>query len=152
MKLHLGAGAAAKYHKDWVNVDFIETEGVDVVHNLNVYPWPFADGTIDEIKAIDLIEHLPTHIDDTSTLLLFIEECYRIMKPGGKLFMATPHWQSKNLWIDFTHVRGFDVRSFDYFDPTTDLGRDYGYYSKCKFKVSAVRTSNDNCEFTMKKL
>lgn len=152
MRLHLGAGTAAKYHPDWVNVDFIKTEGIDVVHNLNAYPWPFKDGEADEIKAIDLIEHLPTHIDGMSTMLLFIEECHRILKPGGILFMTTPHWQSKNLWIDFTHVRGFDERSFDYLDPSTQLGKDYGYYSKCKFLVSSKRTENDNVEFKLVRL
>lgn len=152
MKLHLGAGTAAKYHKDWTNLDFLDGPDIDVVHNLNNYPWPFEDNSAEHIKAIDLIEHLPTHIGDTSTMLLFIEECHRILKPGGMLFITTPHWQSKNLWIDFTHVRGFDERSFDYFDPQTDLGRDYGYYSDCKFQVIAARTPNDNVEFTMVKI
>lgn len=148
-RIHLGAGTAAKYHKDYINVDFIDGPDIDVVHNLNVYPWPFEDECAKEIRAIDLIEHLPTHIGDMPSLLLFIEECHRILKPLGQIYMQTPHWQSKNLWIDPTHVRGFDERSFDYFDPNTDLGRDYGYYSKCKFSVHTERTDNDNVIISM---
>jgi len=40
----------------------------------------------------------------------------------------------------------------DYFSPDTDLGRDYGYYSACKFKVEAVLTENLNVQFAMVKL
>lgn len=152
MRINLGAGTSAKYYPDHVNVDFIDSEGIDVVHNLNKFPWPFKDNSADQIQAIDVIEHLPSHLDDIPTMLLFMEEAHRILKKGGELYLTTPHWQSRNLWIDFTHVRGFDERSFDYFDPSTDLGKDYGYYSKCKFTVKATRTPNDNVEFRMIKL
>jgi SAM-dependent methyltransferase len=150
-QIHLGAGAMARYNQDWVNVDFIDGEYIDVVHNLNEYPYPFKTGEASKIKAIDVIEHLPTHIDGYPTVLKFIEECHRILKTGGELFLQTPHWQSKNLWIDPTHVRGFDERSFDYFDPDKALGKDYGYYSKAKFMVFVTRTENDNLEIRMVK-
>lgn len=39
------------------------------------------------------------------------------------------------MWIDPTHVRGFDPKSMDYFDPSTDFGKWYGYYTRGKFKV-----------------
>jgi SAM-dependent methyltransferase len=152
MKLHLGAGTAAKYHPDYINVDFLPAEGIDVVHNLNNYPWPFEDSSAEEIKCIDLIEHLPSHdLGGAPMVIKFVNECHRILKPSGKLFMTTPHHTSPNLWIDPSHTRGFDLRSFDYWDESTDLGRDYGYYTPCKYKVSAVLTDNLNCEFTLEK-
>lgn len=148
IKINLGAGSEPT--EGWINVDWIEQEGIQVVHNLLDFPWPFKDEVADEIKAIDVLEHMPLfNSKNESTPIKFIEECWHILQDGGKLFITVPHWQSPNLWIDPTHVRGYDERSFDYFDPETDLGKWYGYYSDCKFDVSAVRTPNDNVEFTM---
>lgn len=148
IKINLGAGSEPT--EGWVNVDWILQDGINVVHNLLDFPWPFSDESADEIKAIDVLEHMPLfNSGNESTPIKFIEECWRILTPGGKLFITVPHWQSPNLWIDPTHVRGYDEKSFDYFDPTTDLGKWFGYYSPCKFHVSAVRTPNDNVEYTM---
>lgn len=157
MKINLGAGSEPELTEGWVNVDWKAIKGIDVVHNLLTFPWPFEDSVADEIKAIDVLEHMPSfvygnHVDDPeSTPIKFIEECHRLLSSGGKLFITVPHWQSKNLWIDPTHVRGYDEQSFDYFDPDKFLGQAYGYYSDKKFKVTSVRTDNDNVEFTMVK-
>lgn len=142
IKINLGCGKEPT--EGYVNLDWIDGPGVDVVHNLFKYPWPFKDNSATNIKAIDVLEHMPP---DTS--IKFIEECHRILQPGGELFMTMPHYESKNLWIDPTHFRGYDEKSFDYFDPDTDFGTWYGYYSQCKFKVSTIRTANDNVEFTL---
>lgn len=149
-KINLGCGS--EIEKEWINVDWIDQPGVDVVHNLLEFPWPFKSNFADQMMARDVLEHMPLfNAKNESTSIKFIEECWRILKPGGKLFITVPHWQSKNLWIDPTHVRGYDEKSFDYFDPDKDLGKWYGYYSDKKFRVSSVRTPNDNVEFTMYK-
>jgi hypothetical protein len=41
---------------DETYVDRRDLPGVDVVHNLDVYPWPFADGAFDEVVAVHLVE------------------------------------------------------------------------------------------------
>lgn len=145
MKLNLGCGMEPNLEEGWVNVDILKLDKVDVVHDLNIYPYPFDNSVADEIKAIDIIEHLDKPKD-------FIEEVHRILQVGGKLFLTTPHWQSKNCWIDLTHRRGFDECSFDYFDDSKQFGKDYNYYSKCKFSVATNRTENDNLEITMVKV
>lgn len=151
MKINLGAGSEPE--KGWVNLDWIPGPGIDVIHNLLETPWPFPNECADEMLARDVLEHMPNFTDDKqSTPIAFIEESHRILIPGGKLFMTVPHWQSRNLWIDPTHVRGYDELSLDYFDPSKELGQFYGYYSKCKFRVSSIRTPNDNVEFTLIKL
>lgn len=144
MRINLGAGAEPA--PGYVCVDILDLPNIDVVHDLSKFPWPFKDEEAEEIKAIDLLEHLPP-----SKTIAFIEECWRILTPGGKLFIQTPHWRSLNCWIDPSHYRGFDVQSMDYFDPETTFGKNYPYYSKCKFKVRVNVTENLNCEFTMVK-
>lgn len=154
IKINLGAGSEPT--PGWVNTDWLQMPGIDKVFNLLQFPWPFDDNVADEILARDVIEHMPNFTaGGQSTPIEFVRECWRILQPGGKLFMTTPHWASPNMWIDPTHVRGFDVKSFDYFDPDTDFGKWYGYYSADrKFTVSCNLThmpdgSPSNVEFTM---
>lgn len=139
MRIALGCGSQGK--AGFINVDWIDQKGVDVVHNLLEFPYPFDDGVADYIELIDVLEHMPSFTDDNKSFPIeFVNECWRILKVGGELVIQVPHWQSPNTWIDPTHVRGYDMRSMDYFDPSTDLGRDYGYYSDHKFMVAKELT------------
>lgn len=150
-KLHLGAGT--EILEGYINTDIVSLPRIDVVHNVMNFPWPWEDGSMVEIKAKDLIEHLPTHTHEyESTIIKFIEEAYRLLVPKGILWVQTPSWEADFLWIDPTHTRGFDIRSFDFFDPSTDFGRSTGFYSKCKFKVEATQLENKNLQFVMEKI
>lgn len=151
LKISLGAGT--EIEDGFINVDIVALEGIDVVHNLMQFPYPFKDNSAEFIRAKDLIEHLATHLPDgRNTLIAFIEECHRILQVGGTLWIQTPSWDADFLWIDPTHVRGYDIRSFDFFDPDTDFGRSTGFYSDCKFTVKADRLENGNLQFELVKL
>lgn len=150
LKINLGAGEDNE--SDWVNVDMIDLPGIDVVHNLIKFPYPFEDNSADEIKAVDVLEHLPPYIGDEHGVIKFINECHRILKPGGTLYMQTPGWRARFLWIDPTHVRGFDIQSMDFFDPSKHFGQTTGFYSPCKFNVRAEELPNHNLRFWMTKI
>ena len=150
VRINLGAGSDPT--AGWINVDMIKLEGIDVVHNLIHFPYPFEDNSAHEIKAIDVLEHLPPYIGEDHGVIKFIEECHRILKPGGTLFLQTPGWKAEFLWIDPTHVRGFDIQSMDFFDPDTHFGKTTGFYSPCKFKVRAEELENHNIRFWMEKI
>lgn len=170
-KISLGAGTEIEQGKDWVNVDLLDLPGIDVVHNLMNFPYPFEDESADEIKAKDLIEHLDHYVPKVMvgpmnrprndfykpnrvgqpTIIAFIEEAHRILKPGGTLWIQTPRFDAEFLWIDPTHVRGFHERSFDFFDPDTDFGKSTGFYSQAKFKVKSEVTENKNLIFELEK-
>lgn len=155
VKINLGAGSEPT--EGWINVDWLPLDGIDIVQNLLETPWKIDSNIADEIKAIDVLEHMPNFTpDNKSTPIAFVEECHRILQTGGKLTIQVPHYLSPNLWIDPTHVRGYDPKSMDYFDPETDIGKWYGYYSDKKFKVTAEVSKMDdgqpsNVTFTMVK-
>jgi len=111
-----------------VNVDMRPSTGAEVIHDLNELPWPFSDEEFDCVYALDILEHLDSVVDT-------LEEIHRILKPGGVAEIRYPHWQSENSWIDPTHKWHLHERSLNYFDPTTEIGKKYGYYSECKFKI-----------------
>lgn len=153
MKISLGCGLEIEQSVEWINVDSLPLPGVDMVQDCGQFPYLFDDNSAEYIKAKDLIEHLPNFTADGRPMIIaFIEECHRILKPDGLLWIQTPSWDADFLWIDPTHVRGFDVRTFDFFDPETDFGRSTGFYSKAKFKVEATKTENRNLQISMRKI
>lgn len=149
-KINLGAGTDIQ--EGYVNVDMVDLEGIDVVHNLMRYPWPFEDNSASEIRAVDVLEHLPPYIGEEHGVIKFINECWRILEHGGELFIQTPGWRAEFLWIDPTHVRGFDIQSMDFFDPEKPFGKSTGFYSPYKFSVRAEELENHNLRFWMKKV
>ena len=95
-KLDLGCGG--KKREGFIGVDQYAMEGVDVVLNIGVDPWPWEDGTVEEIHASHFLEHLtaPQRVH-------FMNEAFRVMKEGAKATVVTPHWASNRAYGDFTH-------------------------------------------------
>lgn len=81
-KLHIGCGD--NILKGWLNTDFYPLASgiihLDATKKLN-----FSASSFDYIFSEHMIEHIP-QIKATSML----QECYRILKPGGKLRLVTP--------------------------------------------------------------
>lgn len=128
-KLHIGCGHIIK--EGWVNHDIAALPGVDVVHDLEVFPWPWADSEFQEVHMDNVLEHLG---DVTRAM----EELYRIMAPGGVVFIGVPYWNSFEAWGDPTHKNLFSEEKFEFYDPTTWRGKEREYYSKAKFKIQEI--------------
>jgi len=80
---------------------------VDVVCDLNVYPYPFADGSFQRIVCRDILEHL----DDVPRT---IAELHRLLKPGGTVEVRIPHFTSMDAYADPTHRHYLSARSLDF--------------------------------------
>lgn len=106
-RLILGSGPHWPKHPGDVFVDIRPFENVDVVHDLNKTPWPFEENSYDEISAIHVVEHLQSLLD-------FMNEAHRILKPGGSLYIETPcAGMDPDLeFADPTHVRCYRKHSF----------------------------------------
>jgi glycosyltransferase involved in cell wall biosynthesis len=81
IKLNLGSGR--DYYKGFINVDIDNSNKVDVEADLNK-KFPFKDNYAAEIKASDILEHFTK--EDAEK---FLVECYRVLIPGGKIFIRT---------------------------------------------------------------
>jgi len=66
-----------------VGMDKYSLEGVDVVHDLEKTPYPFNDNEFDEIRTHHVLEHIQNFFG-------LMEECHRILKPGGKFKYGCP--------------------------------------------------------------
>lgn len=122
-KLDLGCGKNKKSH-DFHGVDSREFPGVDTVLDLvarsKLYDvantslggkvaiptdkpgtfkkWPWATDSIEEVHCSHFIEHL-----DAAERIHFMNELFRIMKPGAKAQIIVPHWASCRAYGDLTH-------------------------------------------------
>lgn len=102
----LGCGSNPEKRDDTVNVDYRAWENVNVVHNLEETPWPIADGAAKHANATHVVEHI-------KNIQGFMDECWRILSPGGSLFMEVPNVRDMNMaWADPTHVRAFTKHTF----------------------------------------
>ncbi len=122
VKLNLGCGRDVK--KDSINLDSVKLKGVDKVHNLNKFPYPFKNNYFDEVIAYHILEHL-------EDLIRVMEELHRICKKDAIIHIKVPYFRYHGAYQDPTHRRFFTLDTFDYF--TEKSG--YNYYSKAKFEI-----------------
>jgi SAM-dependent methyltransferase len=122
--LHIGCGPNTK--EGDIGIDILSGPAVDVVHDLNVVPWPLDDDQFDEVICKDVLEHL---IDIPNTM----REIHRVSRHDAIVRVSVPTGSSPDLFTDPTHIRGFGYQSFDYFDPDKELYR-YGY-TQLNFRV-----------------
>jgi SAM-dependent methyltransferase len=128
--LRINLGAGSDILAGWLNHDVVALPGIDCVHDLNVRPWPWASGSVAEIKAYDVLEHLDDFIPA-------MEEIWRILAPGGTCRISVPYWNSWCAAADPTHRRGFHEITFQFFDPSSPYCRSRPYYSPARFDILA---------------
>ncbi len=95
LRLDLGAGQAKK--SGFTGVDCLPFPGVDVVTDLRK-EWPWKDGSVEEANSSHCLEHF-----DATERVHFFNELWRVLKPGGKCTIITPHWASCRAYGDPTH-------------------------------------------------
>lgn len=81
----LNLGCGSRYHKDWINIDFVSNNKDILAYDL-LKGIPCRDNTFDVVYHSHLIEHFPKE-----NAVNFIKECYRVLKPGGIIRIATPN-------------------------------------------------------------
>lgn len=96
--LDIGCGSAKT--PGAVGMDISAETDADIVHDLDVFPYPVEDGSFDQILLQDVIEHVrePIHV---------FEELHRIARPGARIQLRTPHFSSVLAYGDPTHRHYF---------------------------------------------
>jgi SAM-dependent methyltransferase len=128
--LDLGCGNAKE--PGAVGLDNVQLPGVDIVHDLREFPYPFKDATADEIYLKHVVEHFAL-----ADLQRIFGEAYRILKPGGVMHVRVPHVFSVAAWVDPTHRMGFTFLTGIFFT----AGADKAYYKETQNLWELVDTS-----------
>ncbi len=73
---------------DWINIDY-ETRKPGIVQADLLKGLPFQDNSVDEILCSHFLEHLKIRHE----AIPFLQECYRVLKPGGVMSFITPNFE-----------------------------------------------------------
>lgn len=141
-ELKLDFGAGRNPVAGYKSVDLYAPEA-DFKVDLFKFPLPWKNETVDEIHASHFVEHIPQ-----DKRWPFFEECWRILKPEGKMNIVVPNWKSERSYGDMTH-QWPPVTAFFFFY-LNKAWRDankltYGAYDlKCNFEHQAGPAGIDN--------
>jgi predicted SAM-dependent methyltransferase len=125
-KLDLGCGNNKKL--GFLGVDRSQDVSPDILHDLDVYPWPFEDESAFEIFSSHFIEH----VKDINS---FMDECWRILVPRGMMVIIAPYYSSIRSFQDYTHVRPISEATFNYFNQEWMKANKLEHYGvKCNFE------------------
>ena len=78
--------------------------GITMKKNLLSQPLPFADNSIATIMCYQVLEHLLPEVMDFT-----LRESYRILQPGGRIFIYSPSKFNKRERQDPTHINLFSL-------------------------------------------
>lgn len=151
IRLDIACGRS-KQGPSWVGMDVLPLPGVDIVHNMEITPWPLPDNCVSVAIASHIMEHLnpiadPARLDALVKLLIkkgviteqesrqylgepgfifirIMNEIWRVMQEGGQLAMVMPYAGSPGFMRDPTHINNINEETWDYFSP---ISRNYGH-------------------------
>lgn len=117
---------------DLVTLDHKDDCGADVVHDLDILPYPFETSEFDEIHAYDVLEHCGKQ-GDWKFFFGQFTEFHRILKPGGFFFGVCPTHTSEWAWGDPSHTRVFPRFSLGFLSQKM-YEKDVGVSSRSDFR------------------
>lgn len=126
----LDLGCGKKKRANSIGVDYSDRHNADVIHDLNIFPYPFDSSSIDEVYMDNVLEHL----DEPMRVMA---EVHRICKPGAIVKVIVPYFRSVWAFIDPMHKTFYTVDSFAYYDPRHIICQCYDYTST-RFYVNKI--------------
>jgi len=123
---------------DIVGIDLVENKKEKVIKcKLGYEKLPFDKDSFDYLTAYDLIEHIPRFSEISENgppFIFFMNECYRVLKPGGIFLSMTPIYPYFGAFQDPTHNNIITVDTFKlYFsEKKYEIAHHYGITSNFK--------------------
>lgn len=105
----LDLGCADQHVKKPLEKHGIQYTGLDIEDlNFETDTLPIQDNSIDVVMSLAVIEHIQNPE-------LFLSEIYRVLKPGGFVYLSTPNFKLcfKDFYNDCTHVKPYTPESLE---------------------------------------
>lgn len=120
--IRLDIGSGANVQEGFIGMDVRPLPGVDIVHDVNIHPWPLPSECVLLAVCSHLVEHIPPAAirPDGSTwfpFVAFMDELWRVCKVGAEVAISLPHGSSQGFLQDPTHCNPCNERTWAYFDP-----------------------------------
>jgi predicted SAM-dependent methyltransferase len=106
-------------------LDRLKRPGVNLLCDLE-RALPLKTGSVELVYMSHVLEHI-------RELVPFMEEVYRVCRPGAEVRIVVPYYTSRGAFRDPTHVRFMTEDLFQYFEEPTDYG------IKTNFKIEVIR-------------
>jgi SAM-dependent methyltransferase len=145
--LDVGCGSRARNPfecSELYGIDIIEQEEVDFQYrkcNVLLENLPFGNATFDSVSCYDFLEHIPRIALDAQgarfPFLIFMDEVYRVLKPGGVFYAITPYFPRHEAFVDPTHVNFITADTHRYFTSPDYGAAVYGFSGK--FRAVSVK-------------
>lgn len=140
-------GCGANKVPGFIGVDARPVPGVDIVADLEKYPWPIESESASLVTCSHVLEHInPAKVDARliglvellqkkkiltkkeidqycgemdfeSSFIRFMDEVWRILKPGGEFMFRVPYAGTVGYYQDPTHINNISEATIYYFDP-----------------------------------
>lgn len=94
LRIDLGTGKGANKPDGFLGVDIRKAKGVDKVVDLRKR-WPWKSGSVAELNAHYLMQYFTP-----AERLHVVNEAHRVLKPGGKMVIISPHWCTSKAYGD----------------------------------------------------
>jgi len=132
VKIDLGCGENKQ--PGFLGIDIRKLPGVDIVHDLEKFPYPLPDECASVVVASHLVEHLNPH---GGVFINFMNEIWRLLKSDGEFMISTPYAGSPGYWQDPTHCNPCSEITWEYFDPLGPMtkGALYRIYKPKPWKI-----------------
>ena len=128
----------------YTNVSILPGIGLETIDLKGAWPWP--DNSFSEIRACEIVEHLPDKIRT-------MNELWRVTRPGGTVEIRVPTTDGPGAWSDPTHVSFWNRRSFLYFESGNPyrerFARSYGIEAKFQVLQDRVEATADGPHLTI---
>lgn len=106
MKLELGCGITCK--DTYIGIDILEDVKPHICMDIERFPLPFDDESVDHIRSRHVFEHLKNYA-------FVLSECHRVLKDTGSMYMILPYATSLGGDYEDHHIRPryFVYKDFD---------------------------------------
>ncbi len=131
IRLDIGCGGAKQ--PGFVGIDRRALPGVDIVWDVERFPWPLPD----ECVVVAFASHLLEHIKPWLTID-FMDEVWRVLQVDAQFAIAVPYWTSPGYAQDPTHCNQMNEHTWAYFDPEAYGGQLYNIYQPKPWKIESV--------------
>ena len=138
--IRLDIGCGENKNEGFVGMDMRPLDGVDIVWDVEEFPWPLPDNSVTMATASHLVEHINPH---KGGFIRFMDEVWRVLIPDGQFAIVCPHGYSSGYLQDPTHCNQLSEASWAYFDPLepNTKGGLYKIYKPKPWKITHLSWS-----------
>lgn len=150
-KVNVMLGGGEDPSPGFINIDIRKLPTVDIIHDLEKFPWPFPSNSVDLLVASHLVEHLQPH---GGVFIDFMNEAWRICKNGASFMIAAPYGTSTGFVQDPSHCNPVNEVTWSYFDPFDKISNGilYRVYRPMPWEIVENEWSSEgNIEVLLKK-